>query len=58
MLKHHPSDQAAGPDGITNWILQASGDQAIDMIYLYMLVIWEGETYPGAWASALMQPMY
>jgi len=28
------------------------------MIYLYMLIIWEVETYPGAWASALMQPIY
>jgi len=58
MLKHLPSDKAAGPDGITNRILQASGEQAIDMIYLYMFIIWEVETYPGAWASALMQPMY
>ena len=57
MLKHLPSDKAAGPDGITNRILQASGEQAIDMIYLYMLIIWEVETYPGAWASALMQPI-
>ena len=55
MLKHLQSDKAAGPDGITNRILQASGEQAIDMIYLYMLIIWEVETYPGAWASALMQ---
>jgi len=54
MLKHLPSDKAAGPDGITNRILQASGEQAIDMIYLYMLIIWEVETYHGAWASALM----
>jgi len=58
MLKHLPSDKAAGPDGITNRILQASGEQAIDMIYLYMLIIWEVETYPGAWASAIMQPIY
>ena len=58
MLKHLPSDKAAGPDGITNRILQASGDQAIDMIYLYLLIIWEVEIYPGAWASALMQPIY
>jgi len=58
MLKHLPSDKAAGPDGITNRILQASGDQAIDMIYLYMLIIWEVQTYPGAWVSALMQPIY
>jgi len=28
------------------------------MIYLYMRVIREVETYPGAWASALMQPIY
>ena len=28
------------------------------MIDLYMLIIWEEETYPGAWASALMQPIY
>jgi len=28
------------------------------MIYLYMVIIWEVETYPGAWASALMQPIY
>ena len=50
MLKHLPSDKAAGLDGITNHlrILQASGEQAIDMIYLYMLIIWEVETYPGA----------
>ena len=58
MLKRLPPDKAAGPDGITNRILQASGEQAIDMIYLYMLIIWEVETYPGAWASALMQPIY
>ena len=58
MLKHLPSDKAAGPDGITNRILQANREQAIDMIYLYMLIIWEVETYPGAWASALMQPIY
>jgi len=58
MLKHLPPDKAAGPDGITNRILQASGEQAIDMIYLYMLIIWEVETYPGAWVSALMQPIY
>jgi len=58
MLKRLPSDKAAGPDGITNRILQASGEQGIDMIYLYMLIIWEVETYPGAWASALMQPIY
>ena len=58
MLKHLPSDKAAGPDGITTHILEASGDQAIDMIYLYMLIIWEVETYPGSWASALMQPIY
>ena len=53
-----PSDKAAGPDGITNRILQASGEQAIDMIYLHMLIIWEVETYPGVWASALMRPIY
>ena len=47
MLKHLPSDKAAGPDGITNRILQASGDQAIDMIYLFMFIIWEVETCPG-----------
>jgi len=58
MLKHLPSDKAAGPDGITNRILQASGEQAIDMIYLYMFIIWEVETYTGAWAFALMQPIY
>jgi len=28
------------------------------MIFLYMPIIWEVETYPGAWASALMQPIY
>ena len=28
------------------------------MIYLYILIIWEVETYPGAWASALIQPIY
>jgi len=58
MLKHLPYDKTTGPDGITNRILQASGEQAIDMIYLYMLIIWEVETYPGAWASALIQPIY
>jgi len=58
MIKRLPSDKAAGPDGITNRILQASGEQAIDMIYLYMLIIWEVETYPGAWASAFIQPIY
>jgi len=54
MLKHLPSDKAGGPDDITNRILQASGEQAIDTIYLYMLIIWEVETYPGVSASALM----
>jgi len=49
MLKTLPSDKAAGPDGITNRILQASGEQAIDTIYrYYMLIIWEVKTYPGA----------
>jgi len=23
-----------------------------------MLIVWEVETYPGAWASALMQPIF
>jgi len=48
------------PDGITNRILIAIGEQAMNIIYIYMLIIWarEAETYPGAWASALMQPIY
>ena len=58
MIKRLHSDKAAGPDVITNRILQASGEQAIDMIYLYMLIIWEVESYPGARASALMQTIY
>jgi len=58
MIKRLPSGKAAGPNGITNRILQTSGEQAIDMIDLYMLIIWEVETYPGSWASALMQPIY
>jgi len=57
-LKKLPSDKAAGPDGITNRILQAGGERAVDMIYMYMLIIWEVQTYPGAWALALMQPIY
>ena len=57
-LKRLPSDKAAGPDGITNCILQTSGERAVDMIYMYMLIIWEVQTYPGAWALALMQPIY
>jgi len=28
------------------------------MIYMYMLIIWEMQTYPGAWALALMQTIY
>ena len=47
-LKKLPSDKAAGPDGITNRILQASGERAADMIYTYMLIIWKVQTYPGA----------
>jgi len=58
MLKHLPSDKAVGPDGITNRILQDSGEPAIDMIYLYMLIIWDVDTYSGVWAPALMQPIY
>jgi len=54
MIKRLPSDKGAGPDGITNKILQAIGEQAIYMIYLYMFIIWEVETYPGAWMMALM----
>jgi len=54
-LKHLPSVKATGPDGITNRILQAGGEQAVDMIYMYMMIIWEVQTYPGAWALALMQ---
>jgi len=57
-LKKLSSDKAAGPDGITNCILQASGERAVDMIYMYMLIIWEVQTYPGAWTLALMQPIY
>jgi len=57
-LKRLPSDKAACPDSITNRILQTSGERAVDMIYMYMLIIWEVQTYPGAWALALMQPIY
>jgi len=57
-FKKLPSDKATGPDGITNCILQAGGERAIDMIYLYMLIIWEVQTNPSAWALALMQPIY
>jgi len=57
-LKKLPSDKAAGPDGITNRILQAGGECAVDMIYMYMLIIWEVQTYPGAWALTRMQPIY
>jgi len=57
-IKHLPSDKAAGPDGITNRILQAGGEQAVDMIYMNMMIIWEVQTYPGAWALALMPPIY
>jgi len=38
-LKKLPSDKAAGPDEITNRILQAGGQRAVDMIYMYMLII-------------------
>jgi len=54
MIKRLPSDKAA----TANRILQISGEQAIDMICLYMLIIWEVQTCPWAWASALMQPIY
>jgi len=58
-LKNLPSDKAAGPDGIATRILQAGGDRAVDMIYIYMMmIIWEVQTYPGAWALALMKPIY
>ena len=40
-LKKLPSDKAAGPNGITNRILQAGGERAVDMIYMYMLIVWE-----------------
>jgi len=52
-LKKLPSDKAAGHDRIANRI----GERAVDMIYMYMLIIWEVRTYPGAWALALMQPI-
>jgi len=52
--KRLPSDKAAGPDGITNKILQASGEQTMN--YLYMLFIWEVETYPGAGRLLLCNP--
>jgi len=42
----------------TEFFKPVSGEQAIDMIYLYMLIIWKVETYPRAGASALMQPIY
>jgi len=48
MIKRLLSDHASSPDGITNRILQASGEQAIDMIHLSLLITWEVETYPGA----------
>jgi len=28
------------------------------MIHMYMMIIWEVQTYPGAWALALTQPIY
>ena len=49
MIKRLASDKATGPDDITNRILQTSEEQVIDMIYIYMVIIWEVETYPGAW---------
>jgi len=57
-IQNLPSDKAAGPDGITNHILQAGGERAFDMIYMYMMIIWEVQTYPGAWVLAMMQPIY
>jgi len=57
-LKKLPFDKAAGPHGITNRILQAGGKRAVDMIYMYMLIIWEVQTYPGVRALAMMQPIY
>jgi len=57
-LKKLPSDKAAGPDGISNRILQAGGERAVDKIYKYMLIIWEVQKYSGAWALALMQSIY
>ena len=57
-LKKLPSDKATGPDGITSCILQAGGECAIDMIYMYMLIVWEVQTYPCAWTLVSMQPIY
>jgi len=57
-IKILPSDKAASTDGIANRILQAGGEHAVDMIYMYIMIIWEVQTYPGAWAWALIQPIY
>jgi len=48
MIKRLLPDHASSSDGITNRILQASGEQAIDTIHLSLLITWEVETYPGA----------
>ena len=50
-----PYNKAADPYWITNRILQARGECVVDMIYMYMIIIWDVQTYQGAWALALLQ---
>ena len=39
-------------------MLQAAGERAVDMMHMYMMMIWEVKTCPGAWALALMQQIH
>ena len=39
-------------------MLQCGGNNFAEALHLYLLIIWEGEKYPKAWALALLQPIY
>jgi hypothetical protein len=57
-MKLLPPDKAAGPDGITNRMLQCGGEEFLKILHLYIYIIWKAECYPERWTSALMQPVY
>ena len=50
-----PPDKSAGHDGITNRMLQSADTNFLHLMFLYISIIWETETYPVEWTLALLQ---
>ena len=57
-LKRLLPDKSTGPDGISNRMLQSGGEAFQKLLFLHLSNIWDSCTWPDAWTSSLMQPIY